>query len=325
MARILVTGGAGFIGSHVVDALLAAGAEVAVVDNLATGHKENLSRAAPFNQLDLQDASLLEVFRSQRPETVVHLAAQSSVAVSMRDPALDARSNILGAINLLRCCQETGVGKLVYASTGGALYGEPVYLPCDENHPIQPLSYYALSKHTVERYLQLCGATAGLRYVILRLANVYGPRQDPQGEAGVVAIFANLMLRGQPPTIFGDGEQTRDFIYVGDVARACLLALERGEGQAYNIGTGTRTSVNTIFKQLAQLTGYRPSVEAAAYKPARPGEVRHIALSPQKAAQELGWRPQVALAEGLQSTVSYFRQAPGQAPGQAPDPAGGKR
>ncbi|MSQ33658.1 MAG: NAD-dependent epimerase/dehydratase family protein [Dehalococcoidia bacterium] len=319
MARILVTGGAGFIGSHVVDALVAAGAEVAVVDNLATGHRENLRlprKDAAFAQLDLQDASLLEVFRDQRPESVVHLAAQSSVAVSMRDPGLDARSNILGAINLLRCCQETGVGKLVYASTGGALYGEPVYLPCDESHAIQPLSYYALSKHTVERYLQLFGATAGLRYAILRFANVYGPRQDPEGEGGVVAIFAHRMLRGEAPTIFGDGEQTRDFIYVGDVVRACLLALEQGEGQAYNIGTGTQTSVNTIFKQLAQLTGYRPSAEGPAYKPSRPGEVRHIALSPQKAAKELGWRPQVALAEGLQNTVAYFRQAPGAAGGK---------
>ncbi|MBI3953773.1 MAG: NAD-dependent epimerase/dehydratase family protein [Chloroflexi bacterium] len=316
MARVLVTGGAGFIGSHVVDALVAGGAEVVVVDNLSTGRRENVPGATGLVQRGIEEPSLLEVFRRQRPEAVVHLAAQSSVAASMRDPALDARTNILGAINLLRCCQETGVKRVVYTSTGGALYGEPTYLPCDERHPIEPLSYYGLSKHTVERYLKLFAQDTGLRYTILRFANVYGPRQDPYGEAGVVAIFASLLLQGKAPTIFGDGEQTRDFVYVEDVVQACLSALERGASQAYNIGTGTQTSVNSLFRSLASLTGYRGQ---PIYGPPRSGDVRHIALTPQKAATELGWRPQTALAAGLERTVAHFRQA------RAPTGRGGQR
>ena len=229
--RILVTGGAGFIGSHVVDRLLELGHSVAVVDNLASGSASNLSPAATLYETDIAGPSLDDVLRTERPEVVCHYAAQISVTHSMRDPVADASTNILGSLNLLQSCVRNGVRKVVYTSSGGAIYGEPQYLPCDEDHPVLPLSYYGASKYAVEKYLYVYQQTHGLDYTALRLGNVYGPRQDPTGEAGVVAIFAQAMLEGRPITIFGTGEQERDFVYVRDVAEASVAALERGDGE----------------------------------------------------------------------------------------------
>ena len=255
--RILVTGGAGFIGSHVVDRLLELGHEVAVVDNLASGSAANLSPDVSFHETDIVGPDLDDVLRAEKPEVVCHYAAQISVTHSMRDPVADASTNILGSLNLLQSCVRNGVRKVVYTSSGGAIYGEPQYLPCDEAHPVQPLSYYGASKYAVEKYLYVYRVAHGLDYTALRLGNVYGPRQDPTGEAGVVAIFAQAMLEGRPITIFGTGEQERDFVYVRDVAEASVAALDRGDGEAYNIGTGAGTSINRIYALLKDGAGLR--------------------------------------------------------------------
>ncbi len=303
--KVLVTGGAGFIGSHVVDFLIEDGYAVAVVDDLSAGRRENVHPQARLHQVDIRSADLAGVFDAERPEFVVHLAAQASVAVSVADPLRDAAVNILGSVNLLENCVRVGVAKIVYVSTGGALYGEPQYLPCDEAHPIQPLSPYGASKHTVEHYLHLYQHIHGLRHTTLRLANIYGPRQDPFGEAGVVAIFTQRMLDGEQAVIYGDGDQERDFVYVEDCARAALLALSRGDGQAYNIGSGQGTTINHLFAVMKDLTGYERD---ARYDPPRPGDVYRSFLDASKAQRELGWEPQVSLEEGLRRTVAHFRQ-----------------
>ena len=301
--NVLVTGGAGFIGSHVVGALLNRGDQVTVVDNLSTGNRANLDPAVPLIEMDLRSDELARAFQQVRPEAVFHLAAQASVAVSVDTPKLDAEVNILGTINLLEQCRSTGVRHVVYSSTGGALYGEPQRLPCTEDHPVNPVSPYGASKYAGEQYVKLFGRLHGLDYTILRYANVYGPRQDPYGEAGVVAIFAQRMLKGAELFIFGDGEQERDFVYVEDAARANLLALERGSGQSLNIGCGIGITVNEIFRRLRELTGYR---KEAAYEAPRPGDIYRISLDASKARQELGWEPTVSLEEGLRRTVAFF-------------------
>jgi len=303
IAKALVTGGAGFIGSHVVDGLIARGIRVSVVDNLSAGRRENLNPKATLHQVDIGSPQLAEVFRSERPEAVFHLAAQASVAFSVRDPFHDATTNVLGSINLLRQCQEFGVGAIVYSSTGGALYGEPSQTPCPENHPVRPLSPYAASKHAVESYVHCFSALAGFKATILRYANVYGPRQNPEGEAGVVAIFSQRMLEGREMSIFGDGTQERDFVYVGDVVNANMLALDQ-PGGVFNIGTGTGASVNEVFRNLAALTGYQKQPD---YQPKRPGEVYRIYLDSSLARKELGWSPKVSLEEGLRRTVESLR------------------
>jgi UDP-glucose 4-epimerase len=235
--KILVTGGAGFIGSHVVDAYLALGAEVVVVDDLSTGQRANLNPAAKFYQVDIRSPDLAAVFEKERPECVNHHAAQKDVRASMADPLFDAGVNVLGSINLLECCRQHGAPKFIYSSTSGAVFGEPEYLPCDEAHPIRPLSPYGASKHTVEHYLNMYRANYGLDFVVLRYSNVYGPRQVSDGEAGVVAVFARRMLAGQEVVINGDGEQVRDFIYVGDCARANVMALgAQAADPVYNLG-----------------------------------------------------------------------------------------
>lgn len=304
--RVLVTGGAGFIGSHVVDLLLAEGHRVAVVDNLSTGRRENVNPQADFFLADIGSPDLAAVFDAVRPQAVVHLAAQASVPVSVADPARDAAVNILGSVNLLQQSVRAGVGKFVYVSTGGALYGEPQYLPCDEDHPIVPLSPYGVSKHTVEHYLHFYRQVHGLAYTVLRLANVYGPRQDPFGEAGVVAIFTQRMLDGEQVVIYGSGEQERDFVYVLDCARAAVLALSRGDGQAYNIGCGRGTTINALFALMRSITGY--ALEPR-YDPPRPGDVFRSFLNADRARRELGWEPTVSLDEGLRRTVAHFRQS----------------
>ena len=303
--KILVTGGAGFIGSHVVDRLLQGGHDVAVVDNLATGKRSNLHPSARFYEADIRDSDALKrIFDSERPEVVNHQAAQASVNASMADPVTDAEINVLGSLKILEASRQYGVRKVVYAGTGGAAVGEPRYSPVDEEHPVEPLSPYGANKHTVEHYCALYGANWGLDSTILRYANVYGPRQDPHGEAGVIAIFTGRMLRGEEPVVNGSGEQQRDYVYVGDVAEANWLALDHGSGRMYHLGTGVGTSVNTVFERLAALTGYaRPPKHG----PALPGEVHKIALSADRARAELGWVPRVSLEEGLGLTVESFR------------------
>lgn len=303
MSKILVTGGAGFIGSHVVDAYAAAHHEVIVVDNLSSGRREQVPPNVRFVEMDVRDPSLRSVFERERPQVVNHHAAQSSVSVSVKDPRLDAEVNILGTINLLTHCLEFKTRRVIFASTGGAIYGEPDRIPVDESYPPRPISPYAISKLVGEMYLQEFGRR-GLEWAVLRYSNVYGPRQDPHGEAGVVAIFAQAMLARRTPTIFGDGRQTRDFVYVGDVAAANLRALDAPMGQIANIGTGIETTVNDLFAKLADLCEFRGK---PAYAPPRPGDVRHIALDVTRAKTWLKWAPQVSLDEGLTRTVEWFR------------------
>lgn len=302
--KILVTGGAGFIGSHVVDALLEAGHKVVIVDDLSTGRASNINPRARFYRMDIRDPHLSEVFEQERFDIVNHHAAQMDVRKSVADPLFDADVNICGSLNLLECARKSGVRKIVYISTGGAVYGEPEYLPCDEAHPVNPICPYGASKHTVEHYLYMYQVLYGLAYAVLRYPNVYGPRQDPNGEAGVVAIFIGQMLAGKQPTIFGSGEQERDFVYVGDCARANLLAIEDHVQGIFNIGSGRGTTINQIYALLSEITGYRrPPV----YGPPRAGETFRIFLDATKARREMGWEPQVSLEEGLRRTVAYFR------------------
>lgn len=302
--RILVTGGAGFIGSNIVDAYAGMGHEVAVVDDLSCGSRANVNHAAEFYELNILDARLDEAFAAHKPEVVNHHAAQIDVRKALADPVRDIEVNTIGTVRVLERCAMHGVKRIIFASTGGAIYGEPEYLPADETHPVRPLSPYGLDKCAAEHYLRIFREQGGPEIAILRYANVYGPRQDPHGEAGVVAIFANAMLRGEAPTIFGDGEQTRDFVYVGDVVRANVLALDADLPGPVNIGTGRATSVNDIYAGLAKAIGFdRP----ARHAPERPGEVRDIHLDCTVARSALGWRPQVTLEEGLSRTVEYFR------------------
>ena len=305
MAKILVTGGAGFIGSHVVDLFVAQGYEVVIVDDLSTGRASNLNPAAKFYQIDIRSPQLREVFEAEKPDYVSHHAAQMDVRRSVAQPLFDADINILGSINLLEIAKDFQVKRLIYISTGGAVYGEPESLPCDESHPINPICQYGASKHTVEHYLYMYHVNYGLKYTVLRYPNVFGPRQDPHGEAGVIAIFTGKMLAGEQITINGDGEQTRDFVYVGDCAQANLLALTIDhEPGIYNLGWGRPTSINEITSVLVNITGYGLPVE---YGPAKVGETRHIYLDASKIKKDMGWEPTVTLEEGLEKTVAYFR------------------
>jgi UDP-glucose 4-epimerase len=302
--KILVTGGAGFIGSHVVDRFLSLGHDVIVVDNLVTGKRENLSPNARFYEVDIRDAALGEVFAAERPEVVVHHAAHIDVRRSVSDPAYDAGVNILGTLNLLEAARTSGSRKVLYAGTGGALFGEAQYIPVDEAHPIDPISPYGVSKHTVEHYLFTYKVNFDLDYTVVRYPNVYGPRQDPHGEAGVVAIFALLLLDGKQPTIFGDGTKTRDYCYVGDIVEANVLALEAGSGGVYNIGRGIEITDLQVFETVRDAVG---SSVAPAYAPARPGEVEHVALDASRARRELGWDWRVDFPEGVSRAVAFYR------------------
>ena len=303
--KVLVTGGAGFIGSHVVDAFLAAGHTVVVVDNLSSGREKNLNPKAKFYQLDIRDPQLVDVLKTEKPDIIDHHAAQIDVRKSVDDPVFDAQVNILGTLNLLEAARKTGIQKFIYISSGGAAYGEPVYLPCDEKHPIDPLAPYGVTKHTIEHYLFLYKQNYGMNYTVLRYANVYGPRQDPYGEAGVVAIFTGHMLSGKPVTIFGSGEQQRDFVYVEDCARANLMVATSNHPGIFNIGCGVGTTINQIFAILKSITHYAPE---AIYAPAKLGETFKIYLDCQLAGKEFGWKPTASLEEGLNRTVTYFLQ-----------------
>lgn len=307
MAKILVTGGAGFIGSHVVDVFLENGFEVVILDDLSTGRSSNLNPKAKFYKMDIRDPKVREVFETERPDYVSHHAAQMDVRRSVAQPLFDADVNILGSINLIECAKEFGVKRFIYISTGGAVYGEPEYVPCDEAHPINPICQYGASKHTVEHYLFMYHVNYGLKYTVLRYPNVFGPRQDPHGEAGVVAIFTGKMMAGEPVVINGDGEQTRDFVYVRDCAQANYLAATVDhEPGIFNIGWGVPTSINQIFSALAKVTEYSLPV---GYGPAKVGETRHIYLNASKARQNLGWSATVNLDEGMRKTVEYFKTA----------------
>ena len=302
----LVTCGAGFIGSHLVDRLLSSEYRVVIVDNLSTGKLKNLNTAATFHHVDITHSSINEVFHREQPDLVFHLAAQASVSVSTKDPIHDSNVNVIGTLHLLEAARRHGTEKFIYSSTGGALYGEPEHNPCTEEHPVAPMSPYGVSKYVCELYLQLYHRLYQLDYTTLRYGNVYGPRQEPHGEAGVVAIFAQAMLEGKQPQIFGDGNQERDFVYIDDVVDANLLAIDTGDNRAFNIGTGENTSVNRIFESLKGIINYRWGPE---HGPARPGDVYQISLDSSKAVQELGWTPKTSLEDGLNQTVEYFRQA----------------
>ena len=303
--RVLVTGGAGFIGSHIVDRLVDGGHEVVVVDDLSSGQAANVNSEARLVDLDISAPEFLDAAVSFRPDVISHWAAQASVPASVSDPQRDAIVNVVGGINVCKAAVAAGCSQLVYVNTGGALYGEPEYLPCDEDHPIRPISPYGLSKWTLEQYLPiLLPQSMGVK--VLRPANVYGPRQDPHGESGVVAIFAYRMARGEPVVIFGDGEHTRDYVYIADVVDAHELALGSGESLTVNIGSGVETSVNELFRAMADELGYTMAPERG---PERPGDVRRICLDTTRARELLGWRPSTSLAEGLRMTCASFSAA----------------
>src|SRR5215210_3380649 len=301
--RVLLTGGAGFIGSHVADHLLEGGHEVVVVDNLSTGKRDNVPEGTRFFEEDIR-SGCEELFREFRPEVLCHQAAQMDVRRSVREPDFDADVNVLGTIRLLQMCAEYGVGRVIFASTGGAVYGEQEEFPAPEDHPQYPVSPYGVSKLAGERYLHYYSVQYGISYAALRYANVYGPRQDPHGEAGVVAIFSGNLAANRTSRINGTGEQTRDYVYVGDVARAAVLALE-GEAPngAYNVGTGVETSVNELYELLREISGRDLPPE---HGPAKPGEQARSSVDPSKSEELLNWRPEVGLDAGLKETLRFF-------------------
>lgn len=308
--RALVTGGAGFIGSAVADRLLAHGYDVYVIDDLSTGTLTNLGEArregrVKFHRFDIRSEGVREMFMQTRPEVVLHLAAQGSVPTSVSDPIRDAQINAIGLLRVLDACVAAGTRKIVFASSGGTIYGPQDSFPIPETATGRPASPYGITKRTGEDYLRFFRAEHGLEFTSLALANVYGPRQDPQGEAGVVAIFASKLIAGQPPTIYGTGDDTRDYVYVSDVAHAFVKACDAGSGETINIGTARETSVNELFKLMAEAAGYAGE---ASYGPPRPGDLPRNALDPSKAAKILDWRPWTSLSDGLRETVAWFRR-----------------
>jgi UDP-glucose 4-epimerase len=304
MIRVLVTGGAGFIGSHIVDALISRGHRVIAIDNLSTGKKENLNSKARFYKIDIRDKKLKDIFQKEKPDFVCHEAAHIDLRQSVHDPIFDAENNIVGSLNILQNCVKYKIKKIVFASTGGALYGDAKIIPTPESYPAMPVSPYGVAKLSVEHYLFYYHKIFELPYVALRYANVYGPRQDAHGEAGVVAIFAGKILKGQPPVINGDGRQTRDYVFVEDVVKANVLALGSRKCGFYNVGTSVETNVNQIFRNLVKITGAKVR---EVHGPAMPGEQRRSCLSFAKIRRELGWQSKVKLDEGLKRTAEWFR------------------
>jgi UDP-glucose 4-epimerase len=304
--KILITGGAGFIGSNIADAFVKEGHKVIVVDNLSSGNRKNINRKVKFYKADITDkAKIRSIFEKEKPEVVSHHAAQIDVRKSVQDPQFDANVNIVGALNVFESAKDNDVKKFIFASSGGTIYGECPGKAPDENAVARPLSPYGITKFAVEFYLKFYASIYGIKYTILRYANVYGPRQDPHGEAGVVAIFSERMLKGQELLIFGDGKQKRDYVFVGDVVRANVAALKKADNQTINIGTKVGTSVNGLFSEMSRLTGYG---KKPVHKPARPGELQNSYLDNGKALKALGWKPSVSLKDGLAVTIDFFKR-----------------
>jgi UDP-glucose 4-epimerase len=306
--KIVVTGGAGFIASQIAEACVAQGHEVLVLDNLVTGKRANVPAGAKFFQVDIRAPEVAEIFRSERPHVVSHHAAQLDVRKSVADPGFDADVNVLGTLNVLEAARHVGVRRVIFASSGGAVYGEPLEFPAPESHPQQPISPYGITKATGEHYLSFYHAVHGIPYVALRYSNVYGPRQDPHGEAGVVAIFSQRLLAGEVPTIYGDGKQTRDYVFVGDVVRANLAALDTDFVGPINIGTSIETDVNELCDKMRALTGCPHEAKRG---PARAGEQMRSVIAIDRAREVLGWSPEVTLEEGLRRTIEFFRARAG--------------
>ncbi len=301
--KILVTGGIGFVGSHIVDQLVEQGQQVVVIDNISTGNKERIHPETHFYEADIaNEQEINEIFAIEKPEVVIHQAAQIQVPISMENPLLDARVNIMGTLNILEASRQHGVRKIIYASSA-AVYGSPIYLPIDEKHPIQPMGNYGVSKHTPEHYLTIYRELYGLEYTVLRYANVYGVRQEPHGEGGVVSVIVNCLLKDGKFTVFGDGSQTRDYIYVEDVARANLAAIDAGDGYILNIGTGVSTSLNELIVLFEQITKKELQVE---YSTERSGDIKHSYFDYQLAKTVLSWTPKIPLEEGIRRTYEYY-------------------
>jgi UDP-glucose 4-epimerase len=306
--KVLVTGGAGFIGSHVVDRLVEEGHQVVVVDNLSSGKKKNVNRAANLYKLDIQSSRVERVFRNERPNVVMHFAAQINARRSVEDPIADAQINILGTVNVLQQAVRHGARKVIFSSSGGAIYGEQAVYPAPESHATNPVSPYGISKLCGEHYLTYFQRTSGIQVVSLRYANVYGPRQDPEGEAGVISMFLQKMLNHEQPIINGNGRQTRDFVFVDDVVEANLAAMGQDSHGIYNVGTGIETSINELFRMLAGLTGVSCK---EVHGPAKQGEQMRSVIDPTRIRQDLGWDSKVELPEGLKKTVAYHQEKMG--------------
>jgi len=312
--RILVTGGAGFIGSHVADRYIELGHQVAVLDDLSSGKPENVNPRAKLFRMSLLDERLAGAFDEFRPEVVSHHAAQVNVRRSVDAPEFDATVNVVGSVRLFQAAAAHGCGKVIYASSGGACYGDPPKLPAREDTRVRPLCPYGVSKYAAEKYLELFGLLNEMRFTVLRYANVYGPRQDSHGEAGVVAIFSELLLEGKTPTIFGDGTKTRDYVFVSDIVQANVLALDAGDGGAYNVGTGREVSDDQVFAAVRDAVGVK--IEAV-HSEFRKGEVQRIALDASRIRDELGWRPRVAIEQGIPKAVEFYRSKRGRKPPMA--------
>jgi UDP-glucose 4-epimerase len=303
MAKILVTGGAGFIGSHVADSLVSLGHEVVILDDLSTGLKENINEKTDFYQMDIRSPELEKVFKEEAFDILCHHAAQVDLRKSMQEPVQDAEINILGSLNLLFCCLKHQVKKIIFASSAG-VYGEQEYFPADEPHPLKPVAPYSMAKLVVEKYLEFYHRSNGLEYVILRYSNVYGPRQTPIGEAGVVAIFCENLLNDKEARIFGDGKQTRDFVFIEDVVKANVLALDYGKSDIFNVATSVETDINNLFRSIKEKVG---SDQEEIHAPAVAGEQKRSMLDISKATNILGWEPEYALEKGIEKTISFYK------------------
>lgn len=303
--KILVTGGAGFIGSHIADAYINAGHDVVIIDNLSTGREKNVNNKATFIKMDIRDKAVADVFSDHQFDVVNHQAAQMDVRLSVKDPIYDAENNVIGFLNVVQNAAISKVKKVIYASSGGVVYGEQDYFPADENHPQRPYCPYGVTKLIGEKYLFYYSMNFGLKYTAFRYANVYGPRQNPHGEAGVIAIFLQKLFNKEQAIINGDGGQTRDYVYVADVVKANLAALEKGDNDVFNIGTGVETDVNEIYQELNRATGANMPEQ---HGPGMPGEQRRSVLNIDNAGKILGWQPDYNFADGIKATVEFFQQ-----------------
>jgi UDP-glucose 4-epimerase len=301
--KVVVTGGAGFIGSNIADLLIQKEYEVVIIDNLSHGKKENINAKAKFYQCDIKDSKIIDIFQKEKPQVLIHEAAQISVPNSINDPINDASINIIGTLNLLEACRKTGVKRVIYPASA-AIFGEPEYLPIDEKHPLNMLSGYGVTKHTVEHYLRVYKSLYDINYVVLRYANVYGPRQDSSGEGGVVAIFSEKLINNETPYIYGDGEQIRDFVYVKDVAKANLMAMTSGDNEIFNVCTNYKVSVNDLLRVINSALGREIK---AVYTDERPGDIRNSYMNYDKIKNALGWIPDYDFEAGIRETIEYYK------------------